>query len=127
MLHWDYACQKANNTFKDNAEELLIVMPMCNLLEYSDNYFLTSESLWNYYRHEVIDDANENDDANNRINNNKTLASKSFEYKVKIIGSTPNNNNILDAEAAVSLKYLSSFWRYLNLLLISFEIELDLS
>ena len=100
---------------------------MCNLLEYSDNYFLTSESLWNYYRHEVIDDANENDDANNRINNNKTLASKSFEYKVKIIGSTPNNNNILDVEAAVSLKYLSSVWRYLNLLLISFEIELDLS
>ena len=28
---------KINNTFKDNAEDLDIVMRMCNLLEYSDN------------------------------------------------------------------------------------------
>ena len=34
-----------NNTFVDNAEDLDIVMPMCNLLEYSDNYSMTSESL----------------------------------------------------------------------------------
>ena len=62
---------KINNTFIDNAEALDVVMPMDNLLAYSDNYCTTSGNLWNYYRDEVIDDANENNDANNyRINNN---------------------------------------------------------
>ena len=42
-----------NNTFIDNAENLDIVMPMCNLLEYSDNYSITSGSLWNFYRDEI--------------------------------------------------------------------------
>ena len=41
---------KINDTFIENAEDLDIVMPMYNLLEYSDNYSMTSESLWNYYR-----------------------------------------------------------------------------
>ena len=50
---------KINNTFIDNAEDLDIVMPMYNLLEYSDNYSMTSGSLWNYYRDEINDDANE--------------------------------------------------------------------
>ena len=42
-----------NNTFIDNAENLDIVMPMRNLLEYSDNYSITSGSLWNFYRDEI--------------------------------------------------------------------------
>ena len=117
MLHWDHSYQKINNNIKDNEEEVVVVMSMCNLLEYSDNY----------YRHEVIDDANENDSANNRIKNNKTLTSKSFEYKTKLIGSTLNNNNILDAEAAVSLKYFRNVWRYIGLLSIDFEVEVYLS
>ena len=44
-------------------------MPMYNLLEYTDNYSMTSGGLWNYYRDEINDDANENAN-NNRINNN---------------------------------------------------------
>ena len=64
---------------------------------------------------------------NNRINNNKTTTSKSFEYKTKVIGSMPNNsNNILDTVAFVPLKYLSNFWRSLDLPLINCELELDL-
>ena len=51
---------KINNTFIDNAEDLVIVMPMYNLLEYSDNYSTTSGILWNYYRDEIDNDANEN-------------------------------------------------------------------
>ena len=38
---------KINKTFIDNAEDLDIVMPMYNLLEYSKNYSMTLESLWN--------------------------------------------------------------------------------
>ena len=39
---------KMNNTFIDTAEDLGIVMPMHNLLEYSDNYSMKLRSLWNY-------------------------------------------------------------------------------
>ena len=35
---------KINNTFAENLEDLDIVMPMYNLLEYSDNYSMTSGS-----------------------------------------------------------------------------------
>ena len=38
-------------------------MPMYNLLEYSDNYSITSGTLGRYYRDEVNDDANENNAA----------------------------------------------------------------
>ena len=117
---------KINNTLIDNAENLDIVMPMYNLLEYSGNYSMTSESLWNYYRDKVNDDVNkiDNNNSTNRLNNNKIVTSKSFEYKTKLIGSTPNKNNILDAEDIVPLTYLSNFWRFFDLLLISCEIEL---
>ena len=111
----------------DNAENLDIVMPMYNLLEDSDNYCMTWGSLWNYFRDKTNDDANVNNAARNKINNNKTIKSKPFEYKAKLVGIMPNNNNILDAEVVVPLKYLSNFWRYFNLPLINCEIELDLS
>ena len=68
-------------------------MPMYNLLGYSDNYSMTSGSLWNYYRVKLNNDSNENNDAGNKMNNNKAIAIKSFEYKTKIIGRTPDDNN----------------------------------
>ena len=84
-------------------------MPMYNLLEYSDNYSMKTGSLQNYYRDVVNDDENQSNDDGNKIYNHKTITSKSFEYKTKIIGSTPNNNNILGAEIVVPSKYLSHF------------------
>ena len=86
---------------------------------------MISGSLWNY-NDEVNGSAKNSDDNDNMINNNKTTTSKFFEYKTKIIESIPNNNNILNAEVVVKLKYLSNFWRSLDLLLINCEIELDL-
>ena len=75
-------------------------MPMHNLSEYSDNYSMTSGTFWKYYRDEINDSANENNDVDNyRINNNKTTTSEFFEYKTKIIGRTPNDNNILLLDA----------------------------
>ena len=47
---------RINNTDIDNAHDIDIVMPMYNLLEYSDNYSKTSGSLWQYYK----DDPNDN-------------------------------------------------------------------
>ena len=63
---------------KINAED--IFMTMYNLLEYSNNYSIASRSLWNYYRDEVNDDANENNVAGNKINFSKTITSKFLEY-----------------------------------------------
>ena len=44
---------KTNNMRIDNAEDLDVVMPMYNLLEYSKNYKKTTESFWSYYRDEI--------------------------------------------------------------------------
>ena len=63
---------KTNSTLINNAEDLDIVMPMYNLLEYSQNYSMTSGSLWNYYR-DKIDDVDDN-----------ASDGKSFEYKTKM-------------------------------------------
>ena len=87
---------------------------------------MISESLRNYYRDEVSDDSDENNVADNyRIINTKATTSKSFEYKAKIIRNTPDNNSRLNAKVAVPLKYLSSFWRLLEL--PNCEIGLDFS
>ena len=116
---------KINNTFVDNAEDDATVKPLYNLLEYSDNYSMASGSLWNYYRDEVNDYANEN--VNNFRISNKTTAGKSLAYKTKIIEKMPADDNTLDTEVVVPLKNFSNFWRFLNLILINCEIELDLS
>ena len=71
---------KINNTLIDNAEDLNIVMPMDNLLEYGKNYRKTTESLWNYYRDEPNSGAVGN--INYSIKN-----SKSFYYKTSITGT----------------------------------------
>ena len=107
-------------------EGLDIITPIYNLLEYSDNY-LTPGSLWNHYRDEVNDDANENNDAVNYRINIKKEKSKYFEYETKITGNIQAVNNRLDGEVLVPLKYLSNFWRSLDLPLVKWEIELDLS
>ena len=88
---------------------------------------MTSESLWNYYRYEINDDGNENDDNGNNINYNNIITSKSFEYKTKFIGTTPNNYNILDTQVVVSVKFLINLLRSLYLPLINCKIELNLS
>ena len=61
-----------------------------------------------------------------RVNNEKMTKSNSSEYQTKIIRSTPTDNNILDTELVVPLKFLSNFWRSLHFRLINWKIEFDL-
>ena len=61
-----------------NCKDIDIVMPMYNLIEYSNNYAKTSGSLWQYYRDET---------------NNNLADSETFKFKVKITGKTPNDDN----------------------------------
>ena len=102
-----------NNTQIGNAKDIDIVMPMYNLIEYSDNYAKTSGSLWQYFR-DAPDDNNRED-------------SESFRSKIKITGKTPNDNNEKDVEIMVPLKYLSNFWRTLEMPLINCEVNLILT
>ena len=101
-----------NNTQIDNAKDIDIVMPMYNLIEYSDKYAKTSGSLWQYFRDEPDDDLED---------------SESFKSKIKITGKTPNDNNEKDVEIMVPLKYLSNFWRNLEMPLINCEVNLILT
>ena len=43
-----------NNAQVDNAKDIDIVIPIYNLVEFSDNYSQTSRSLWQYYRVEPV-------------------------------------------------------------------------
>ena len=44
---------KINGVKIYNAEDLDVVMPMYNLLEYCKNYRKTTGNIWNYYRDET--------------------------------------------------------------------------
>ena len=77
---------KINNVLIDNVEDLDIVMPMYNLLEYSKNYSKTTGSLWNYYKDEP------NNLPHNNYNANPIPNSASFKYKTSITGKTSNAN-----------------------------------
>ena len=76
---------KIINTLIDNAEDSDVAIPRYNLLEYSKNCSKTIGSLWNYYRHELSDDTNDNNNLNKNVIN-----SESFKYKTSITGSTYN-------------------------------------
>ena len=107
-------------------------MSMYNLLEYSKNYRKTIGSLYNYYRYELSNDADDNN-----FDNMKVVNSNTFKYKNKTIGNTYNVNAGADGydvnksgtqevEVAIPLKYLGNFWRALNIPLISCEVSLEL-
>ena len=112
---------KINNTQIDNAEYIDIIMPMYNLIEYSDNYSKTSGSLWQYCK-----DIPAVYNAGNIVDFNGANTTDSFNFKTKITGQT-NNNGRIDVEIMVPLKYLSNFWRTLEMPLINCEIELILT
>ena len=95
-------------------------MPMYNLIEYSDNYSETSGSLWQYCKE--IPAVNNNDEV---VDFNGANATDSFNFKTKIIGRT-NDDGIINTEIMAPLKYLSNFWRTLEMPLINYELELIL-
>ena len=134
---------RINDELIEDADDLDIVMSMYNLLEYSKNYRETIGSLYNYYRDELSDDADDNNFGNIKVVNSNTS-----NYKNKIIGNTygadaripnpdgagqmdnpiyiANKNGTQEVELAIPLKYSGNFWRALNIPLISCEVSLEL-
>ena len=108
----------------DNADDLDIVK---NIVKYSQNYYMTSGSLWSCYRDE-FDHVDDN-----------AWDGKSFEYKIKIVGKTPQRParpgneeeadqlpqpavSALHIEVTIQHKYLSNLWRSFDLPLVNCEI-----
>ena len=110
-----------NNMQIDNAKDIDIVMPMYNLIEYSDNYAKTTGSLWQYCKD--IPARNNDDEIVAFAVNNVT---DSFNFKAKITAQTEDNGT-KDVEIMVPLKYLSNFWRTLEMPFINCEVNLILT
>ena len=105
-----------NETFIYDAEHINITIPMYNLTEYSDNYSDTSGHLWQFKGDEMMGSL-----ANN--------TSSSFKYKSNLIGNTDAdgaNRKKEGVKIAFPLKYLSNFWRSLEMPLINCKVELSL-
>ena len=116
---------KINGELVENAEDLDIVMPMYNLLEYSKNYEKTSGFLFNCYRDEPKEHTI---GVGNNAINISIRNSKPFDYKTEIIGSLDaGEDEKEDVTIAIPLKYLGNFWRSLDIPLINCEITLILS
>ena len=113
---------KINNTQADNAKDIDIVMPMYNVIEYSDNYSKTSGSLWQYCKN--IPAVKNNGDI---VNFNGANATDLFNFKAKITGQTDDDGETDNVEIMVPLKYLGNFRRTLEMPLINCEVNLAMT
>ena len=94
-------------------------MPMYNLIEYGVNYSSNSGRLWHFGRDEIINNADVTNDDN----------APSSKYKANLIGNTVADGENIKKEnvkIVVPLKYLSNFWRSLEMPLVNCKIELSL-
>ena len=86
IVHHFLHAKQINNVFVDEADHIYMAMPIYNLIEYSDNYSGTSESLWQFKRDEVPAS----------IADLSVDHSQSFKYKATLVGKTAdavNNTN----------------------------------
>ena len=104
-----------NDEHAEKAEDLDIVMPMYNLLEYSDNYQDSAGSIYQFKRDKPPDD-------NADVANNTS----SLVYKSKLISGT-DDNNVNNVKLVVPLKYVSNFFRSLEMPLVNCKIDLELT
>ena len=113
-----------NDEHVDTAENLDIVMPMYNLIAYSDIYQDSSATIYQYKR----DEPPEGDPIPNLTADN----SSSFKYKIKLLGNVTEvagdaaGVRRLNVKVVVPLKYLSNFFRSLEMPLINCKIKLNL-
>ena len=109
-------CTEIDGTLVDEVDFINIAMCMYNLIEYGGNYSDTSGSLWGFKRDEI--------DNNAELTNDNSAPS--FKYKASLIGNTETNGTKKGVKIAVPLKYLSNFWRLLEMPLINCKVELSL-
>ena len=110
-----------NDEHVDTAENLDITMPMYNLIGNSDNCQDSSATLYQYKRDEPPEA--------NAINDLTNDTSSSFKYKVSLLDNPVVANNIarINVKVVVPLKYLSNFFRSLEMRLINCKFKLNLT
>ena len=96
-------------------------MPMYNLIEYSDNYQDSSATLYQYKRDEPPEANAIADVTANNLS--------SFKYKVSLLGDPEVDGGIAktSVKVVIPLKYLSNFFRSLEMPLINCKIKLNLT
>ena len=112
---------RINNTQIDDAQHIDVAMPMYNLIKYSDNYSKTSGVLRQYCRDEATINIIINNNNNEFIDFIDANLTNSFNLKVKLTVKT-GDNGTKSVEIMVALKYLSNFWRTLEMSLSNCEI-----
>ena len=113
-----------NDESVEDSDNLDIIMNMYNLNEYFDNYEDSTASLYHYKKQE------QNYAGNGNVNNITANASTSFEYKSKFLGNATekDGNAVLkNVQIVVPLKYVSSFFRSLEMPLINTKIYIQLN
>ena len=113
-----------NDEHVETAENLDIIMPMYNFLEYSDNYADSSGSLYQFKRYESP--INDNNPLNVALDN-----STSFKYKASLLGKATDVDNddrsLKNTNLVVPLNYLSNVFMSLEMPLINCKIHLELN
>ena len=114
-----------NDEYFETAEKFDIVMPMYNLIEYSDNYADSSGSLYQF----KIDESSMYDTENSV--NVALDNSISFKYKASLLGKANdadgNGRSLKNIKLVVPLRYLSNFFRSLEMPLINCKIHLQVN
>ena len=113
---------RMNNTEIDDAQYIDVVIPMYNVIEYSDNYSKTSGILWKHCGNVLI--VNNDGAITDFTEANATIDSFSL---IENLTGQKDNNGTKNVEIKISLKHLSNFWRTLEMPLINCEINLDLN
>ena len=121
IVHYFLHVKQINDVFLDEANHVYIAMLMDNLIEYSANYSDTTGSLWQFKRDDVPAS-----NADLSINN-----SESIKYKSALVGETEiaanKTNSSVKAKIVVPRKYLSNFWRSLDMPWINCKVHFELS
>ena len=110
-----------NDKHVETAENVDIIMPIYNLIEYSDS----CGSLYHFKRDESP--MNDNENPLNVAFGNST----SFKYKASYLGKATDadgiDRSLKNTKIVVPLKCLSNFFRLLEMPLINCKIHLDLN
>ena len=114
-----------NDQHINTGDDFDIIMPMYNLIEYSDNYADSSATLYQFKRDESP--MNEAGNPNNVALDNST----SFKYKVNLLGKTTdaddNDRSLKNVKIVVPLQYVSVFFRSLEMPLVNCKIHIELN
>ena len=122
VLHLLTAYCEINNKQIENAKDIDIVMPVYNVIEYSDNYSKTSGNLW-----QCCKDMPAVDDDGDIVDFDGANATDSLNFKAKITGQTDDDGKINGVEIMLTLNNFSNFWRTLEMPLINSEVNLILT